>query len=81
MDGFNGEIVAYKIADNQEVALVKDALSEAIISIKYKTSIISIITMYQMGRFGLIRISNGISHKQTNDTKKIKYSQMRRKLS
>ena len=31
MDGFNGEIVAYKIADNQEVALVKDALSEAII--------------------------------------------------
>ena len=31
MDGFNGEIVAYKIADNQEVPLVKDTLSEAII--------------------------------------------------
>ena len=40
MDGFNGEIVAYKIADNQEVALVKDALSEAIISIKYKNLIL-----------------------------------------
>ena len=40
MDGFNGEIVAYKIADNQEVALVKDALSEAIISIKYKDLIL-----------------------------------------
>ena len=35
-DGFNGEIVVYKIADNQEVPLVKDTLSEAIISIKYK---------------------------------------------
>ena len=40
MDGFNGEIVAYKIADNQEVALVKDTLSEAIISIKYKDLIL-----------------------------------------
>lgn len=36
MDGFNGEIVAYKIADNQEVPLVKDTLSEAIISINTK---------------------------------------------
>lgn len=40
MDGFNGEIVAYKIADNQEVPLVKDTLSEAIISIKYKDLIL-----------------------------------------
>ena len=40
MDGFNGKIVSYKIADNQEVPLVKDALSEAIISIKYKNLIL-----------------------------------------
>ena len=40
MDGFNEKIFAYKIADNQEVPLVKDALSEAIISIKYKNLIL-----------------------------------------
>lgn len=40
MDGFNGEIVAYKITDNQEVPLVKDTLSEAIVSIKYKDLIL-----------------------------------------
>ena len=36
MDGFNEKIFAYKIADNQEVPLVKDTLSEAIISINTK---------------------------------------------